>query len=401
MGVSAGSGFQTDGNKVASRAHASSSYNSHILNGIYVGEVINNSDAQHNGRITVKIPEFGADTERIVLLTTPFGGNTEIKTAIKNPTIEEGSAVTYGMWPQPPEIGSNILVGYTGSMEQGFFLGYLPPKDRNATMGGNASNQAYDRDGNIILSQTTEKNSLDASDPETKAAKQKQLSQLLEAGLILDYARGHSQSSARRESPSKVFGITTKGGHTISMDDHEENDNIRIRTSGGNQILMDDTSGFIFISNNKGNAWIEMDADGRVDVYSKGGVSIATDGDYNVHAKGSINMQADQGVNIKSTGSEGLKLESSTGSIDVHSNLDINNNADGNINITAGPSYILKAELVEINGPQPGETSKAAVQAQTINTNVTESISSRVPEHHPWKGVSVREKIVTGKGNSG
>jgi hypothetical protein len=400
MGVSAGSGFQTDGNKVAKRAHAQGSYNSNILNGLYVGEVTNNSDAQHNGRLTVKIPEFGADSERIVLLTTPFGGNTEIKTQIKNPHIEEGSATTYGMWPQPPEVGSNILVGYTGSMAQGFFLGYLPPKDRNANMGGNAASEAY-FEGDIILSQTTEKNSLDNVDPVTKAAKIKQLNQLIESGLILDYARGQSQSSARRESPSKVFGITTRQGHTISMDDHEENDNIRIRTSGGNQILMDDTSGFIFISNNKGNAWIEMDAEGRVDVYSKGGVSIATDGDYNVHAKGSINMQADQGVNIKSTGSEGLKLESSVGSIDVHSNLDINNNADGSINITAGPSYILKADLVEINGPQPGETSKAAVQAQTVNTNVTESISSRVPEHHPWKGVSIREKMETGKGNSG
>ena len=85
----------------------------------------------------------------------------------------------------------------------------------------------------------------------------------------------------------------------------------------------------------------------------------------------------------------------------MHSNLDINNNADRSINITAGPSYILKADLVEINGPPPGETSKAAVQAQTVNTNVTESIGSRVPEHHPWKGVSIREKMETGKGNSG
>ena len=32
MGVSAGSGFQTDGNKVAKRAHAQGSYNSNILN---------------------------------------------------------------------------------------------------------------------------------------------------------------------------------------------------------------------------------------------------------------------------------------------------------------------------------------------------------------------------------
>jgi hypothetical protein len=400
--VSSGSGFRTDGVNIAKRANASQGFNSNILNGIYVAEVVNDSDAQHNGRVTVKIPEFGGDTERIILLTTPFGGNTEIKDSTDNVEIESGSPTTYGMWPQPPAIGSNILVGFTGSMEQGFMLGFLPPKDRNATLGGNASSEAYDGNGNKILSQTTEKNATDKNDPVTKAAKVKQTAQLVESGLSGDYVRGHSQSSARRESPSKVFGLTSKMGHTISMDDEATSDNIRIRTSGGNQVLLDDTNGFIFISNKKGNAWIEMDDAGRVDVYSMGGVSIATDGDYNVHAKGSINMQAEQGVNIKSSGAEGVKLESSVGSIDVYSAIDLNNNADGNINITAGPNYYLKAGRVDINGPEPGETSKTTIQAQTSNTSVTESVGSRVPEHHPWKGVSaIQETLKTGKENSG
>lgn len=399
---SAGAGYHTYGVEVAKRAKASQGYNINTINGIYIGEVINDKDAQHNGRITVKIPEFGADSERIILLTTPFGGNTEIKKDADKVDLEPGSSTTYGMWPQPPAIGSNVIVGFTGSMEQGFYLGYVPPKDRNSTMGGNASNEAYDGDGNVILSQTTEKNSKDINDSVTKAAKQKQLFQLLESGLAVDYVRGHSQSGARRESPSKVVGWTSKMGHTISMDDEETSDNIRIRTSGGNQILLDDTNGFIFISNKAGNGWIEMDADGRVDVYSQGGVSIATDGDYNVHAKGSINMQAEQGVNIKSSGAEGLKLESSVGSIDIHSAININSNADREINLTATNNYYLQAGRVDINGPAPTSAEKAAVQAQTTNTSVTASINSRVPEHHPWKGVKgVQETINTGKGNTG
>jgi hypothetical protein len=400
--VSSGSGYRTDGVNISKRANAGQGFNSNILNGIFVAEVVNDNDAQHNGRVTVKIPEFGGNTERIVLLTTPFGGNTEIKDSTDNVETESGSPTTYGMWPQPPAVGSNILVGFTGSMEQGFMLGFLPPKDRNATMGGNASSEAYGPAGSPILAQTTEKNATDRNDAVTKAAKGKQLNQILESGLAIDYVRGHSQSSARRESPSKVFGLTSKLGHTISMDDHDSNDNIRIKTSGGNQILLDDTGGFIFISNKAGNAWIEMDADGRVDIYSQAGVSIATDGDYNVHAKGSINMQAEQGVNIKSSGSEGIKMESSVGSIDVYSAIDLNNNADGNINITAGPNYYLQAGRVDINGPAPGKTSKPAVQAQTTNTSVTESINSRVPEHHPWKGVkAIREVITTPQGNKG
>lgn len=402
MAVTQGSGVSTTGVNIAKRANANQGYNVNTLNGIYVAEVINDSDAQRNGRVTVKIPEFGAQTERIILLSVPFGGNTEIKDSADNVEIDAGSPTTYGMWPQPPAIGSNIIVGFTGSMEQGFMLGFLPPKDRNATMGGNASSQAYDGDGNIILSPTTEKNPHDKNDDVTKAANTKQFSQLVNAGLAGDFVRGHSQSSARRESPSKVFGFTTKGGHTISMDDHEKSDNIRIRTSGGNQILLEDTHGFIFISNKAGNGWIEMDAQGRVDVYSQGGVNISTDGDYNVHAKGSINMQAEQGVNIKSSGSEGLKLESSVGSIDVHSAIDINSHADGEMHVRAATNYVLKATRVDFNGPVPNATEKAAIQAQTVNTKVTQSIASRVPEKHPWKGVAgVQEKFEPGKGNTG
>lgn len=402
MSLSGGSGFKTQGVNVAKRANVSQGYNINNLNGIYVAEVVEDIDAQHNGRIKVKIPELGADTSRIILLTVPYGGNSEIKDSADDVEIEQGSPTTYGMWPQPPAVGSNVIVGMTGSMEQGFLLGYLPPKDRNATLGGNASSQAYDGNGNIILSPTTEKNPHDRNDDVTKAAKSKQFSQLVEAGLAGDFVRGHSQSSARRESPSKVFGFTTKGGHTISMDDHESSDNIRIRTSGGNQILLDDTNGFIFISNKAGNGWVEMDSAGRVDVYSQGGVSVSTDGDYNVHAKGSINMQAEQGVNIKSSGSEGLKLESSVGSIDVHSAIDINSHADGEMHVRAATNYVLKATRVDFNGPVPNATEKAAIQAQTTNTNVTQSIASRVPEHHPWKGVSgVQETFIPGEGNKG
>lgn len=400
--TTAGAGYHTDGVNIAKRANVSHGYNTNTINGIYIAEVINDQDAQHNGRITVKIPEFGADSERIILLTTPFGGNTEIKDSTDNVEIESGSPITYGMWPQPPAIGSNVIVGFTGSMEQGFYLGYLPPKDRNATMGGNAAQEAYDGEGNTIITQTTEKNSTDKNDPVTKAAKVKQLNQLLESGLAVDYVRGHSQSSARRESPSKVVGFTSKMGHTISMDDETTSDNIRIKTSGGNQILLDDTNGFIFISNKAGNGWIEMDADGRVEVYSQGGVSIATDGDYNVHAKGSINMQAEQGVNIKSSGAEGLKLESSVGSIDIHSAININGGADREINLTATNNYYLQAGRVDINGPTPIPAKKAAVQAHMTNTSVTSSINSRVPEHHPWKGVNgVQETLKTGLGNVG
>lgn len=407
----AGVGVNTTGHDIRGSA-SGNGYNTRVLNGVYIAEVTNDIDGQHNGRITVKIPELGAKTDHIIMLSTPFGGNTSISDASDDPsafgddaTSVNGTPKTYGMWPQPPAIGTNVIVAFTASMEQGFFIGALPPRDRNATMGGQASSEAYDGEGNIILSPTGEKNPNDANDPVTKAANPEAVSHLVTSGLAADFVRGHSQSSARRESPSNVFGVTSKAGHTISMDDGTgdgSSNNVRIKTRGGATILMDDTNGFIFITNKGGSGYIEMDSEGRVDIYSQGGVSIATDGDYNVHAKGSINMQAEQGVNIKSSGSEGLKLESSVGSIDIHSSININSSADQAMNLTAKTNYLLKATRVDMNGPPPTAAKKTTVQAQTANSNVVKSAASRVPEHHPWLGASsIQESLETGKGNTG
>ena len=411
MSGAAGSGIKTTGFNIAKKANVSQGYNVNNISGVYVAEVMNDADSQHNGRITVKIPELGSTAERIILLTTPFGGNTKISESADDPTLygkksttESGSPKTYGMWPQPPAIGSNILVAFVGSMEQGFMLGYIPPHDRNATMGGCASGTAYDGKGEKILAPTSESNLNDNLDAECRPANPVALEHLTEAGLLEDYVRGHSQSGARRESPSNVFGITSKGGHVLSLDDGAEDgtsDNVRIKTAGGHTILLDDTNGFIFITNKGGSGWIEMDAEGSIDIYSQGGVNVATDGDYNVHAKGSINMQADQGVNIKAAGAEGLKLQSQTGTIDFHSAIDINSSALRGVNTTSGSNMYIKGSRIDLNGPVPTAAVEITKQSHMTNTSVTESAASRVPEHHPWKGASTtQEEYTLPKGDS-
>lgn len=407
-----GSIIKTQGYNVAGRGKQDSQYNINNLNGMFVGQVINNNDSLNTGRITVRISDFsGKATERICLLCTPFGGHTDIvgssedekKFGESEGETGNGSPKSYGMWTQPPAVNTNVVVLFTAGMEQGVYIGSLIAKDRNAMMGGNASSQAYDGES-TALSPSSEKNPYDRNDNDTRPADNDALEVLKEKGLEEDYVRGHSMSSARRESPSRVFGMTTREGHVISLDDGEKDGpsrNIRIKTKQGAQILLDDSNGFINIINQNGSSWIEIDKEGRIDMYSKAGVSISTEGDYNVHAKGHINMQADQGFNIKSTGSEGIKIQSSTSSIDIHSALSIRSeapqyeiNASGFIKATGG--------RIDLNGPQASSAEKPTVQAQTVNSNITESIASRVPEHQPWLGnSSVQEKFTTGKGNTG
>lgn len=393
-----------DGVVVSKRGKQSSAMGINTLSGMYIGEVINNKDSLYTGRITVRISEFGAKkNERICLLAIPFGGHTKITDSGKDVTKESQAPTSYGMWPQPPEIGTNVVVAYTSSQEQGIVIGSLIAKDRNAMMGGKASAQIY-ADGDKSIGPAVEKNPTDKNDADTKPLDEWMQAVLNQQGLSVDYVRGHSQSSARRESPSKVFGITTRQGHVLTMDDGDDSgasNNIRLRTKGGAQLLMDDSKGFIFIINKSGDAWVEMDLEGHIDVYSKSGVSIHTEGDYNVHAKGNINMQAEMGVNIKSSGSDGIKLETSVGGIDTYSAVDINIQADANYNLLVAGNQIIKGARIDMNGPEPDPATKTTVQNQIANENVKTSVASRVPEHHPWKGVSgVEETFTSGKGNT-
>ena len=132
---------------------------------------------------------------------------------------------------------------------------------------------------------------------------------ILNQGLILDPIRGVTTSSARRESPSQVFGILTpgpdnknldtgkvdgvnrRGGHSFVMDDNMEQRHIRLRTALGNQILMDDTNGLIYIINRDGTAWVELDEGGSIHVYSNQ--------DLNIRAKNDINIRADRALNLE------------------------------------------------------------------------------------------------------
>jgi len=56
---------------------------------------------------------------------------------------------------------------------------------------------------------------------------------------------------------------------------------------------MHDTDGIVYIANGSGNAWIEMNRDGKIDLYSGvGGINIRTQGDFNLHSDANINMHA-------------------------------------------------------------------------------------------------------------
>jgi hypothetical protein len=66
---------------------------------------------------------------------------------------------------------------------------------------------------------------------------------------------------------------------------------------------MHDTEGVVYIANGSGNAWIEMQSNGRIDLYSGvGGINMRTEGDFNLHSDSNINMHANGNVRFSSAG---------------------------------------------------------------------------------------------------
>ena len=110
-----------------------------------------------------------------------------------------------------------------------------------------------------------------------------------------------------------MFGILTKGprneegkatgvGHQFLMDDNANNRNIRLRTAGGNQILLDDTTGCIYVINKSGTAWFELDVQGNINFFGQGNMSLRSKGDFNLRADKNVNIEAGNDVNIKAAG---------------------------------------------------------------------------------------------------
>jgi hypothetical protein len=339
--------------------------------GPYVGHVINNRDPSRMGRLAVNIPsisgqELGSQSQEIVCrYMTPFWGTkTPRYLSEDNANSYDGSQHSYGMWMVPPDIGTKVMVIFVeGDANQAYWMGCIPePFVNHMTPGIGASTntgvvtsggdfdqnkqQLYGTDN--IPAGEVNRQILSKSSGSIKQPIHPFAETLRQQGLIQDTVRGTTSSSARRESPSQVYGISTPGrknpaskslplggtdssfkdiidrltGQSLVLDDGDENgDNqlIRLRSSSGHQILLNDSAGVVYIANGSGNAWMEFAANGSIDIYSGGSVSVRTRGDMNFHSDANINMFSQNDIRMSAAG----KLVLDGGFIQQHSDSHI------------------------------------------------------------------------------
>jgi hypothetical protein len=370
--------------------------------------VVSHLDETYTGGLEVMLLRPGAGNDASsgqtipVSYMSPFFGCTDDKYISPN-----NSQQSYGMWMVPPDVGSTVMVMFAnGDISQGYWIGGIPSADKmnfmtpgiaatsNTTQ--SAISDGDNRPGRVPVNEYNKSDSeITASGDPTmfKKPPHSMMNVLQSQGLLMDDVRGITSSSARRETPSMVFGISTPGpfdkssnaptglvgktesavnafvshlgGSTLVMDDGDDkflrktpasigpaeyvalengesggdvgiphNELVRIRTRTGHQILLHNSEDLIYIGNSKGTTWVEMTSNGKIDIYANDSVSIHTENDFNLTA-----------------------------------DRDINLNAGANINLNAGVNILATAPGIHLN-----------------SEDGMSKIPTRIPMHEPWAG---------------
>ena len=336
------------------RSNRDNSYTD-INPGPYIAIVKDNVDVTKMGGLKVLIPSLSGTDEGpasmlydVKYLMPFYGAKSPNATAKTSPYDFNDSPHSYGMWMVPPDIDSKVMVTFVeGKVSQGYWFGCVQDPYTNHMIPGIAAStdtalgseegestrgvaQKYGTNRVPVseVNRTTWASASAAGIDKLKKPIHPFADTLQSQGLIEDTVRGTTTSSARRESPSAVFGISTPGrineaekkfrlgptdakkegsatrgtGHTFVMDDGDaagDNQLIRLRTGSGHQLLMHDTKGVVYLANGSGNVWMEFSDDGGIDIYAGGGINIRSKGDMNFHSEKDINMYANNNFKIK------------------------------------------------------------------------------------------------------
>jgi hypothetical protein len=393
--------------------------------GVYLARVISHIDPTFGGGMHVTLlREQGnklADDTQVypVKLASPFFGSTGFEFMGKN-TAEASNTFaayndtqkSYGMWFVPPDVGVTVLVVFVeGEPSQGYWIGCVPPRFANNMVPGiaasphididNADKKKYNTKQPLPVAEINRKinASLDQRVDTDKIKKPVHpiADRFLEQGLLEDDIRGFTTSSARREVPSSVYGISTPGpldkrpgakraltgkiqaqsetpvpvsrlgGTQLIFDDGDDryqrkqsagelgqgnayadilnkekgdptipySEYFRVRTRTGHQILLHNSEDLIYIGNAKGTAWVELTSNGKIDIYSQDSISIHTENDLNIRADRDINMEAGRNINFRT--------ETGRWHADIATDLEFYVSNDSKI--TIGNNFDLKIEV--------------------------------------------------------
>jgi hypothetical protein len=447
-------------NNNQSERTASAALDTEFKPGPYVAIVRNHLDSKYMGNLEVELltqTDSGNSTNTpgqiySVSYLSPFYGTTPYEGLTKNEG-HQFSQKSYGMWFVPPDIGTKVLVIFAQG-GQGFWMGCVQEDYMNMMVPGSTPASTYndqDETKKLPVGEYNKKIETAAGRDPTKFIKPTNtdaLEVLTTQGLDQDSVRGLTTSSARRELPSMVFGISTPGpqdrregapkarygeqfaqtttafnrlgGSSLVFDDGDptllrktpaggpnggppvyvnaeageeggnvtlpHNELVRLRTRTGHQILLHNTEDLIYIANAKGTTWIELTSNGKVDIYAASDVSIHSESDMNFKADGSVYIEAGADIHMKA----GANIFQTSAA-----NWEIKVGADGKLTTSANLDLVSGADTRSQAANTHWTASSHKFQG-TIDQNgpapsapgeaADAEPSQRVPEHEPWDG---------------
>lgn len=334
-----------------------------------VAIVRNHLDSTYMGNLEVEIltsSNAGQSTNAPgqllpVKYLSPFAGVTSLEGTSKN-AGHTNSQRSYGFWAVPPDIGAKVLVIFAEGGD-GYWIGCIPEDHTNImTPDPWVSTTFNDQDKAkklpvVEYNKKVETGKGRDSTQFIKPANQDVIDALTAQGLLEDEIRGTTTTSARREVPSAVVGLSSPGpqdkrpgaprvnygenfaqtpqpqnrlgGSSLVFDDGDatlirqtsasegpavyvnveggdkggdptlpHNELVRLRTRTGHQILLHNTEDLIYIANAKGSTWIELTSNGKIDIYAQDSVSVHTENDLNLKADRDINLEAGRDIHL-------------------------------------------------------------------------------------------------------
>lgn len=434
-----------------------------------IGIVKNNIDPARSGRIQVYLKRVNSPEQEnpnnwtTVSYMSPFFGTTQNASSSDGYGDYVGNPVSYGFWATPPDIGTEVIcVFLNGDPNMGYYIGCVPTPGLNhmvpaigasdSIIANSGEAQSYGGAKKLPVTEINNANPKQKDNPvltyQPRPVHSYQAAIMFKQGILRDTDRGPIGSSSMRESPSRVFGMSTPGrpiyqggytnqtigdaikndktppqnfkvigrtgGHSFVMDDGDvvgKDQLVRLRTGAGHTILMNDAAQTLFILHANGQSYIELGKEGTIDMYSTNSVNIRTQGDLNLHADNNVNINAGKNVNISGKNLATESIESTThftgttykqytkgnhttkvdGQMSLDSKGDASLSSPGmtyingkNVNLNTGTASLKPEAVKQLPVIAHTDTLGDATKGFAPAPGKLASIVSRAPAHAPW-----------------
>jgi hypothetical protein len=344
---------------------------------VTIGRVESNDDPDQLGRMKVYCPAVDSEVHTPESLpwakyVTPFAGTTENLEIGPTGEVLNGSWA-YGFWAIP-KVGSHVLIMFVdGDPNNRVWMGgvFAPPLGKSLFAGltSNDKGEPGNFSEELLANDLTEKQLTEAGLNKNSVWKTRGGYERQAGADITDGTEGYAKYKERLDP--QTYGITTPGRHFFIMSDVPEHCRVRLRSTTGHQIIMDDTNERMYISTSSGKSWIELDNDGHVHVYSGESFSINAETDINMTAGGGIFMKA------KSIHQSAQDINSSACCVNVKASDKVYIESSSESNIKSGGALNFSGSPMNLNsGDVPGASEASA--------------PGIVPKKEPWSRPKTR-----------